>query len=217
MSTNTEQPAVAVEHDVKPVADKLKKDKKKTTKKEHKEKKVTKLVYGASNYEPEEIVQKETSDVQMHKKQKKSVSSKPKMGQPQPQVPIQEITLSHNILCLFDEDSLASGSFVRRYMDDNGFVSVVILSKMLGFPPESFPQAVEVCKRFNSKITMSADNTAVGLGENSNNYALPLSERITHIDDSQSTLMKLQAKTKEKILRNAGHQDFKRQIGSQKD
>ncbi|EKE41959.1 hypothetical protein ENUP19_0057G0045 [Entamoeba nuttalli] len=197
----TEEPTV-VERNPSSNFDKPKKDKKKSHKKSKKvNQKKTKLIVGASDYVPEEQSHKE-QDQKSKQTSTRTSQRKPRVQQGQ-MSPLQllELNVSYQIACLFEENSLSSGSFIRKFMDDKGFISTEILAKLLACSPENIQNAVEFTQKANSKIIFNASTKSVGLNEKCANYSLPLSERVNKIEDKE--VLKYQRKAQEWIMKGS--------------
>lgn len=114
----------------------------KKTKKGKKEKK-EKIIMGATDYKSEQYEHKESEpkpkQTQPRPKQQHKKGSNPHhqhQYHQQPQFSQQrflEATYSYNIVCLFEENCLSLGSFMRKFMDDDGFIKCEIFATIFQF------------------------------------------------------------------------------------
>lgn len=190
-----------------------------------------KLIIGASDYEPnqqkpeeKQIEQKPQYPKQKHHVQKKNhqkthyhnnnnnntnnnnnnnyhnQQQQPHYYQPNANKMF-EVVISSNIMCLFEENSLSCGSFIRRFMDDNGFIALQIFAQLFTCPVESIKNAVKLILQLNKKFVYDNKNMSIGLSPEYPNYSLPAEERIVEIKENE--LPKYQKKAYEWIMRGS--------------
>ena len=117
-------------------------------KKNKKKKSQEKYIIGASDYKDDQIEQKEEPKPKQHPQRQKQTQKKGHQTQ-QPahqqqrhqqmnQYRMLEMTYSYHIACLLEENCLSSGSFVRKFMDDDGFIACELLAKIFQFVFYSF-------------------------------------------------------------------------------
>ena len=102
----------------------------------------TKLVIGATDYmldhERKESEPRQKQHAPKSKSHQKPRNHKYNHQQQQlnPQMQQQkflEMSYSYNLSCLLEENCLSAGSFVRKFMDDDGFIKCEIFAKIFRF------------------------------------------------------------------------------------
>ena len=104
-----------------------------------------KMIIGATDYkldheEHKEVEQRPKQQVQKSKGHQKARNQgyhqhhQQQINTPQmQQQKFLEMSYSYNLSCLMEENCLSSGSFVRKFMDDDGFIKCEIFAKIFRF------------------------------------------------------------------------------------
>ncbi|KAL7712737.1 hypothetical protein QTN25_009568 [Entamoeba marina] len=140
-----------------------------------------KEVHGASfkekGEEQEQRPQKSHNQGQNQRQQKKrSFPQQQHQGYDQNSTMITYV--SNNLYFIFNEDALSKGCFIRKFMDENGFIKVDVLRELLNVPDNDL--IIKGCQQVD-KLKLNDDETGVGLKEGTDIWVEEESKRITDL------------------------------------
>ncbi|KAL7712736.1 hypothetical protein QTN25_009567 [Entamoeba marina] len=151
-------------------------------KKKQQKAKPTKQVYGADfkrkEDEQEQRPQKSHNQGQNQRQPKKQRSFPQQQHQGYDQNSTMITYVSNNLYFIFNEDALSKGCFIRKFMDENGFIKVDVLRELLNVPDNDL--IIKGCQQVD-KLKLNDDETGVGLKEGTDIWVEEESKRITDL------------------------------------